>query len=690
MAHFVSLFSLVCLLLQSCLSFAQPTSITQVVITSVTGCANVFPITVNCSIPANLSIHTSGVGNLLSSGGGGVNALLLVDYVGGRNNFPLSLDTSDPSNSTLWATVRPGAYNPQWMNTLLNISLYLAGSVNTVIPAFSFAFEPVPVITSISGCTGSGEATTNCAPDSAVITIQGTGIGWLATQSMQLRIGSNVVYLWSSFIAVNATYGTLSLSNIYYGLLFPEHYGGVLLSLHFQSSTSQTGGNPLVIATNAVSISFAPLPPPIFNPPTSTLCDAYSGGLANYTGCSPGYSRLYVRGHYLYNLSATIGSASCVTTYSDAENFQCYPAVGAGLLPYVAYSLTVGNSLGSLSVPSYMSFTAQPSISYIAPCIATILYTTTPSVYSTNYPSCQPGAVLTIRGSQFPLGDRTVQVNILFSPTVSSGLSAFNLSCLTPVVVESSTVTCILPMVTNTSISSVIFGRTLYMRLGFSSSSVWTNSLATVLLRSPQAPDISSLSSRGCDPTTTSTLYPGNPLQATNCASNATLTLTGANFNSSRIVASGVAYTALQQTWTFTATVLSSSLIQVVVQLPDINNPSTTPLVTGIPYQFTLAMYPLTYMQSGVFLVSFASTPPSIISPSSASSTLSSGAMVGVVVAGVVAAAVCTLLAVLMLQRMRTKRLTSGSGSENGSSSLRPRQSHEDSSSDALGGVELQ
>ena len=293
-------FLLLVVFLWQCLafSFGQPSSIVDAVINSVTGCTDVYPITVNCSMPANLTFHTSGVGQLLVGGAAG-QSVVLVDYPGGRISFPVYLDATDSTNSTLWATVRPGAYSPQWLSTLLNVSLLVSGYANIPSPAFTFAYEPVPVISSISGCTGSGQATLNCLPDSAVLTIQGTGIGWLATTSMQLRIGDNTVYTqpYSSFTDVNATYGTLSLASIYYGLLLPEHYNGVMLPLQFQSTTTLAGGSRLVIATNVMSISFAPLPPPVFNTPYSTLCLAVSSGqLANYTGCMPGASGISITG----------------------------------------------------------------------------------------------------------------------------------------------------------------------------------------------------------------------------------------------------------------------------------------------------------------------------------------------------------------------------------------------------------
>ena len=391
---------------------------------------------------------------------------------------------------------------------------------------------------------------------------------------------------------------------------------------------------------------------------------------------------------------------------SDADSFNCNPAVAAGLLPNTAYPVRFSNALGSLTLPSYMSFTVQPSIAYIAPCTPTPLATSTPSLYRINSPSCQPGASLTIRGSQFPTGNQTVAVNILSSSSSSSSSTqAFNLSCLTPTVIDSTSVACVLPAasaIANATTSS-LYGRTVYVRLAFGASSVWTNGVGTQLFRNPQAPNIVSLVAAGCDSTTTSSFFPGSPLQASNCASNATLTLTGSNFNGSRLTVSGSAYTATQQTSTTTTTVLSSTLTQVVVQLPDINNPPSTPIVSGTPYQFAVATNAPSYLLSGVFLVTFAAAPPSSPASSAAASSsgLSTGAIAGLVVAGVLGAViVCAVLAVMsvrLLRRARVKRSTAGGGGGGGDGGeqdvgwFRPKRLHEDSSSsDAISGVELQ
>jgi len=204
-----------------------------------------------------------------------------------------------------------------------------------------------------------------------------------------------------------------------------------------------------------------------------------------------------------------------------------------------------------------------------------------------------------------------------------------------------------------------------------------------------QLPLITGVSSSGCGATTINTNWPGNPLAVADCTSNATLTLTGSNLNGTFYSTAAIMTSAFSQSTSFISTVVSNTSTQIVLQLPDINN-TPTPIVTDTPYQFVINMSPPNYLQSNMFLVSFATTSvPSDTPTSSSSSGLSSGAIAGIVVAAVVAALICTLLAVMLLRRVRAAKRASGGG-ENGFWSIRPRQLQEDSGSETMRGVELQ
>ena len=315
-------------------------------------------------------------------------------------------------------------------------------------------------------------------------------------------------------------------------------------------------------------------------------CDRISSGLANYTGCSLGLSRLSLGGHYFYNLSVAIGGVPCVTSFSAATLFSCNAPVGAGLQPNVAYPVTISTIAGGLSLVSFVGFTSYPSIAYLESCSATLTYSATPTVYSNGNIFCKPGTILTVRGSQFPLGNQPVHLNLLFFPSI---IPAFNISCLDTVVVDSSTVTCVLPKITNATVSSFVYGQEMLVQLGFGSSTVWTNTLQVRVYQNPDAPIVSHLSANGCGPVTTSTFFPGNPLQLSNCVGNATLTLTGSYLNGSNYNVRGVAYTATGGWVNAFATVLSNSSTQLVLQLPDLNN-APMPIVIGTLYQYVLTM----------------------------------------------------------------------------------------------------
>ena len=684
------------LLLQCGLLSAQPTSLSDIVVTSVTGCTDTFPITVNCPIPVNISIHTAGVGELFVLG----SQWLRLSSIAGGNYVYVQPDPTDPTNTTLWATVEPAAYSTYWTNTLVNISFYTwDGSVAPSFPAFTFVAQQAPVISSISGCTGSGLSTLNCAPDSSVLTIQGTGMGWL--ESMQLLIGTNQVYLYSAYTAINNTYGTLSLSTIYYGLLLPEHYNGVLLPLQFQSTAWLFNGTLLVETTNTVSISFVPLPAPfLVSARVSYFCDAVSSGLANYTGCAPGASQIALLGHYMYNLSATIGGVPCSTFYSDADSYYCFPTVAAGLQPNVAYSLVASNGQGSVSVGSFIAFTAKPTIAYVKKCTATTSYYIISSDYGTSAALCRSGTTITIKGSQFPLSDSTTQVMFTVDPWWGGDVGPFNFTCLGATVVDSSTVTCVLPQINDTLADSV-YRRYIDVQLSFSSSSVWTNAITTQLFQHPLAPVISGLSASGCGPTTTAAYYPGGPLQVSDCVSNATLTLTGTYLNASYYTVRGSTPTPIYvQNAFLSAAILSNSSTQIVLQLPDMNN-VPSPILTNTPYQYQLTMVNgATYFQTNIFLVTFAAPPPISPPSSSSSSGLSHGAIAGIVVAAVVVAAVCSVLVVLLLRRASSSsssssssgRSTAAGGDDGLKWSEKPTRLRDDNNSggEVLRSVELQ
>ena len=269
------LFTLLAVLLCLTLAAAQPPqSLEDVQITSVTGCVDVYPVTVNCSVATTtLRIQTAAgfpaVNNDPSRFPLYINARLN-DY----NYFTTThtwLDPNDPTNSSVFVNVTASAYYPHITDALISISFIDYGAypslpTSPLFAGFSYRFEGPPVLTSIAGCDGNGQSTLNCVPDSAVIELTGSGLLWYSsTQGVQLNIGSGTSGQFDSFNmqVVNDSYATLSLDWIYGSLLKPQHYAGVLLSINFTSSAyRRTGEVEYSYTTNSLQISFVSLPPP--------------------------------------------------------------------------------------------------------------------------------------------------------------------------------------------------------------------------------------------------------------------------------------------------------------------------------------------------------------------------------------------------------------------------------------------
>ena len=181
------------------------------------------------------------------------------------------VDPTDLTQTTLIAQVTPSSYSPRWLQTLLNLTISL-GSSSTSFPSFSFAYDPPPFLTSISGCEGSGLLTTACIPGSSILTFQGSGMRWLGLGSgirdyVQLNLDDITVSLGGQLVTVNDSAAALALSSTYQ--LLPRHYNGVPLPISFTFNTFNTQSRTFSQwSTNNLSVSFVsiPLPPS----PTST------------------------------------------------------------------------------------------------------------------------------------------------------------------------------------------------------------------------------------------------------------------------------------------------------------------------------------------------------------------------------------------------------------------------------------
>jgi len=262
------------LLLHTVTAAQPPQSIADVRITSISGCVDVPPVTVNCSVgTTTLRIQTaSGFPASIDRYGQPlfINARLNdYSYVTTTTVWP---DPTDSTNSSVFVNVTAAAYYPHITDALISVSFvdYFAYPDVPTSPAFagfSYRFEGPPTLTSIAGCEGSGQSTLNCVPDSSIIAVTGSGLLWYSsTRGVQLSIGSQTSEQFSQLKlqVINDSYATLSLDSVYGSLLKPQHYAGVLLPLNFTSSAyNRNGEAEYSYTTNSLQISFVPLPPPV-------------------------------------------------------------------------------------------------------------------------------------------------------------------------------------------------------------------------------------------------------------------------------------------------------------------------------------------------------------------------------------------------------------------------------------------
>lgn len=262
------------LLLHSHATAQSPQSVADVQISSVSGCVDVYPITVNCTLATTLHIHTST--GFPSTVDWYWRPLYIRAEIDGQEYFSLSrvwLDPSDATNSTALVNVTSTTYWPHITGVLVSVrfidywdAIPGTGTVASSAPfaAFSFLFEGAPTLTAISGCDGSGQLTQNCVPDATTITLVGSGLRWYAGRGPWLTIGSQKSSSGAQVSVFNDTCMTVSLDWVYGVLLKPQHYAGVVLPFSLSSVvySAVSGKSVTAYTTNALSISFVPLPPP--------------------------------------------------------------------------------------------------------------------------------------------------------------------------------------------------------------------------------------------------------------------------------------------------------------------------------------------------------------------------------------------------------------------------------------------
>jgi hypothetical protein len=210
--------------------------LTQISITSITSdgaCIDQFPYALNCSLPATLTLHLSG---LLLTVRPFSNFPVVID--GGDSEWFLDVDSSPNDTNTVVGELRFSGYTLPLMGRMLTVALYDYATGNRSQPFNGLSLLPLPppVLTSISGCEGSGLSTLNCLPDRDVLTFQGSGLSiFRELYSFTLNIGqsSGTVFYNGGMQVVNDNTMLITLNTSYSVYADASHYTGVKLPISF-------------------------------------------------------------------------------------------------------------------------------------------------------------------------------------------------------------------------------------------------------------------------------------------------------------------------------------------------------------------------------------------------------------------------------------------------------------------------
>lgn len=519
--------SLLLLFSSASFTFAQ-WDLTQLSIASVTSdgsCQDVFPAALNCSLPALLTFQVSGVP---ANAQPGTVLAFIFDGSDAETYADATINSSSPS--TLTATVRLAGYSVGLMGRLLSVYLwdYRTGNRSQAAQLVSFAVKPIPILTSISGCQGSGSSTYNCLPDSDVLVFQGSGLSIFSElYSYQLSIGntSGIIYWNSGLQVISDTQMLLPLNTSYSFVLQPSSFSGLVQALAFNLQWwSSRSGQSYNYFTNSLQISFAPLPPPLVTAITSsgTPC-VQTPGASAFTGCIPQQSYLVFTGHYLYSANITLstqgrGTYLCLapprgSTSTTITTYCSLPFITEDI-DGLAWDVQINTASGVLLYPGLVSFTSSTLITSLTPCNSY-------SQQGSNaifFLNCAPGATLTIRGTGFP-SDPSLSVTLISNTNAMSAPT--NVSCWSPQYVNPTTLTCLIPLI-DPALSSRFYGVTSSLLASFPASGMQSNVITrSYIVAFPNSPVLTSVS--GCAASNGSLVVQG-------CRGGNVLTIQGMNF----------------------------------------------------------------------------------------------------------------------------------------------------------------
>ena len=381
-----------------------------------------------------------------------------------------------------------------WINTPSEtlLPVVVADMFNAVQSApfygVTLATPRVPVISSVSGCVGSGLATYNCVPGVDVLTLTGSAFaidakGWsFNAQDLSIRLSADSIQDSGTItIALTASL-TATVGSSY----------GSNLTAYVRHGT---------FISNFIAVSFAQ-PTPNITLISSTTCTSISP-LA-VIGCTAGVSTLYINGLDWYSSpQISVGDIQCRSSLSAGLIFITLPVV-VGLIPGVGYDLVATFPDGSsLTLPAAVAFTAAPAISTISSQFCPRDY------LGTNFLNCEPGSILTIVGAFFA---STVNLSVV----LRNFNAAYTLMCDNVQIESPSTLTCQLPVLNTSVIASA--GQQITVQM-YENATVYSNAVTLVPYRGSTTPAIYNVTGcGGFDPSTRG---------AVGCYTGAVITISG-------------------------------------------------------------------------------------------------------------------------------------------------------------------
>ena len=466
-------------------STAQASAPAAPVLVSISGCPlSADGSTLLCLPPFALTLVGSGFSLASNS----------VVNMSGYTCQPLSVSVDGTSMSCLVAdsyTPILGAYDTPVPVSVFDLSTHLSSNALTSLQVQSV--QPV-LLTSISGCEGSGLVTNNCDLNSSVVTIAGSGF----TSGDSQR--------WYLVIAPSTIQTVLTDFNAQEGTAYPLVNGSFVLSLSYalrlwtrlqlSSLTNATTGTMAVCLTHgntapssclALSYAYAPLNQPLpVAPPTAgiavnssltvtavTGCRTDFASNGSTLGCSPSsFNQLTILGTNFpsdsYQLYITVGRVRCISPYGGStaiSRVMCAIPAEYQALQFDQWLPVVVMDASSLqqSPPAYLvQFTASPVLPLVS-AVSGCSGDGASGALSTS--GCDLSSVVTISGSGF-VNDGTqwrLSVALAGSTTSVNQLSIFTFTASgTQITVPTSQLYSIIAP----SITQLVNVVTLYVRHG--------------------------------------------------------------------------------------------------------------------------------------------------------------------------------------------------------------------------------